>query len=176
MRLKDYVISALEGLPWWLREESTFNEGHSGSFPGLGRFPWRWEWQPTPVFLPGEFHGQRSLEGYSPLGCKESDMTEWLTHTHTLTVECPQPFLDFGLAEHLLPQLLYHLSLMHHIPMWLVASPRSLLLNPLFKVRRSWKSECACLWQSIKIITMSYFKAHTDICLTNIIVLPNVTL
>ena len=30
----------------------------------------------TPAFLPGEFHGQRSLAGYSPQGCKESDMTE----------------------------------------------------------------------------------------------------
>ena len=36
-------------------------------------------WQPTPVFLPGEFHGQRSLAGYSPWGHKESDTTEWLT-------------------------------------------------------------------------------------------------
>ena len=34
------------------------------------------EWQPSPVFLPGEFHGQRSLAGYSPWGCKESDTTE----------------------------------------------------------------------------------------------------
>ena len=33
-------------------------------------------WQPTPVSLPGEFHGQRSLVGYSPQGHKESDMTE----------------------------------------------------------------------------------------------------
>ena len=33
----------------------------------------------TPVFLPGEFHGQRNLVGYSPWSCKESDMTEWLT-------------------------------------------------------------------------------------------------
>ena len=33
----------------------------------------------TPVFLPGEFHGQRSLESYSPEGCKESDMTEQLS-------------------------------------------------------------------------------------------------
>ena len=46
------------------------------------KIPWRREWQPTPVFLPGEFHGQRSLAGYSPWGCKESDMTEWLS-THT---------------------------------------------------------------------------------------------
>ena len=43
--------------------------------------PWRREWQPTPVFLSGESHGQRSLEGYSPRGLKESDMTEGLTHT-----------------------------------------------------------------------------------------------
>ena len=38
--------------------------------------PWRREWQPTPVLLPGEFHGQRSLVGYSPWGHRESDMTE----------------------------------------------------------------------------------------------------
>ena len=50
-----------------------------GSIPGSGRSPWRREWQPTPVFLPGEFHGQRSLVGYSPLGHKELDMTEQLT-------------------------------------------------------------------------------------------------
>ena len=38
-----------------------------------------------PVFLPGEFHGQRSLVGYSPQGCKESDTTKRLTLTHSLT-------------------------------------------------------------------------------------------
>ena len=46
---------------------------------------WRRKWQPTPVFLPGEFHGQRSLVGYSPWGRKESDTTERLTRTHTHT-------------------------------------------------------------------------------------------
>ena len=45
-------------------------------------YNWRRKWQPTPVFLPGESHGQRSLVGYSPWGCKESDMTERLKHTH----------------------------------------------------------------------------------------------
>ena len=34
--------------------------------PWVGKLPWRRQWQPTPAFLPGEFHGQRSLEGYSP--------------------------------------------------------------------------------------------------------------
>ena len=38
--------------------------------------PWRRKWQPTPVFLPGESHGWRSLVGYSPWGRKESDMTK----------------------------------------------------------------------------------------------------
>ena len=45
----------------------------------VGKIPWRREWQPTPVFFPGETRGQRSLAGYSPWGCKESDMTERLT-------------------------------------------------------------------------------------------------
>ena len=47
----------------------------------LEDIPWRREWLPTPVFLPGELHGQRSLVGYSPCGHKESDTTERLTHT-----------------------------------------------------------------------------------------------
>ena len=51
----------------------------------VGKIPCRRKWQPTPVFLPGESHGQRSLVGYSPWGCKESDKTERLTHTHTHT-------------------------------------------------------------------------------------------
>ena len=43
--------------------------------------PWRREWQPTPVFVPGEFHAQRSLGGYSPRSRKESDTTERLSST-----------------------------------------------------------------------------------------------
>ena len=44
------------------------------SVPSLGwEDPWRRKWQHTPVFLPGELHGQRSLAGYSPWGHKESD-------------------------------------------------------------------------------------------------------
>ena len=46
----------------------------------VGKVPWRRKWQPTPVFWPGNFHGQRSLAGSSPWGLKELDMTE---HTHT---------------------------------------------------------------------------------------------
>ena len=52
---------------------------------------WTRKWQPTPVFLPGKSHGQRSLVGYSPWGYKESDMTE---HAHTIT---QYAFMQFSL-------------------------------------------------------------------------------
>ena len=48
----------------------------------LGFITWRREWQLTPVFLPGEFHGQRSLAGYSPRGRKELDTTEVTEHAY----------------------------------------------------------------------------------------------
>ena len=44
----------------------------------VGKSPWRRAWQPTPVFLPGEPHGHRSLAGCSPRGRSEPDTTEWL--------------------------------------------------------------------------------------------------
>ena len=47
-----------------------------GFYPCVGKIPWRRSWQPTPVSSPGESHGQRSLVGYSPWGCQESDTTE----------------------------------------------------------------------------------------------------
>ena len=47
--------------------------------PWLRKTLWRRSWHPTPVFLPGESHGQRRLEGHSPWGHKESDTTEKLT-------------------------------------------------------------------------------------------------
>ena len=62
---------------------SACNAGDQGSIPGSGRFPWSRKWQPTPVFLPRESHGWRSLMGYSPWGCKESDTTERLHFTLT---------------------------------------------------------------------------------------------
>ena len=47
-----------------------------GFDPQGRKFPWKRVWQPTPVFLPGESHGQRSLAGYSPWGRKGLDMTK----------------------------------------------------------------------------------------------------
>ena len=63
-------------------KESACNMGDFDSTPGfdpwVGKIPWRRKWQPTPVFLPGKSHGQRSLVGYIPWGSKESDTTERL--------------------------------------------------------------------------------------------------
>ena len=83
--LKVYLIcEVLPGPPWWLRWQRIHLQCRRHGFnPWVGKIPWRREWQPTLVFWPGEFHGQRSLAGYSPRGRKESDMTERLSHTHT---------------------------------------------------------------------------------------------
>ena len=56
-----------------------------GFCPWVRKILWRRKWQPTPVFLPGEFYGQRSLVVYSPWSGKELDMTEWLTLHITTT-------------------------------------------------------------------------------------------
>ena len=64
------VAHRVKNLP--AMQETWFN-------PCVGKIPWGRGWLPIPVFLPGEFHGQRSLAGYSPQGHKESDTTEWRT-------------------------------------------------------------------------------------------------
>ena len=60
-------------------KESACNAGDQGSIPGSGRSPGKGNSQPTPVFLPGEFHGQRSLAGCHLWGHKELDMTNTFT-------------------------------------------------------------------------------------------------
>ena len=79
--------------------------------PSLGlEDPWRRAWQPTPVFMPGASHGQRSLVGYRPWGHNESAMTERL---HLLHFVPPSPFLLAFPSTFLLQgYLLYCLSLM----------------------------------------------------------------
>ena len=70
------VVTALLRLPWsYSGKESTCQCSRSKFDLWVGKIPWRSECQPTPVFLPGKSHGQKSLAGYSPWGCRESDMT-----------------------------------------------------------------------------------------------------
>ena len=64
------------GHPWWHNFKQSNCQWRVCWFdPWVGRIPWKRKWQPTPVFLSGKSHGQRSLEGYSTWGQKESDMT-----------------------------------------------------------------------------------------------------
>ena len=66
----------LRGLPQWLSDnESACQRKRHGFSPWVKKIPSRREWQPTPIFLPEEFHGQRRLAGYSLWGCKELGMT-----------------------------------------------------------------------------------------------------
>ena len=70
----------MSGFLWWLRWlRICLQCGRPGLSPLVGKIPWRVEWLPTPVYLPGEFHGQMSLVGSSPWGHKESGTTERLT-------------------------------------------------------------------------------------------------
>ena len=77
-----FLLSVLfKGLPrWHSGKESTCQHRRPGIDPWVGKIPWRKKWRPPPEFLPGEFHGQRSLVHYSPRGHEESDTTE-----HTCT-------------------------------------------------------------------------------------------
>ena len=59
---------------WWLSgKESVCQCRRCGFDPWVQKIPWRRKWLPTPGFLPGESHGQRSLAGYKPCSCGESD-------------------------------------------------------------------------------------------------------
>ena len=94
--------------------------------PLVRKIPWRREWQLTLVFLPGEFHGQRSLAGYSPWSCKESVMTEQLRiilitidHTH-------QPETQIQTAAH------FHMTTNKHylyIFKWFLTSKENNISN-----------------------------------------------
>ena len=69
---------------WWLRwQRICLRCRRPGFNPWVRKIPWRREWQSTPVFLPGEFHGQRSLMGYKP-GVAKSP-TRLSVHTFTFT-------------------------------------------------------------------------------------------
>ena len=72
-------------LRWFSGKESTYQYKRHGFDPWVKKIPWRRKLQPTPVLLPGKSHRQRSLEGYSPWGHKESDRTEQLS-MHTLDI------------------------------------------------------------------------------------------
>ena len=96
------------GLPRWLSgKESTCQcrrHRRCGFDPWVGKIPWGRKWQPTPVFLPGKFHGQKNLVVYSPRGRKESDITGQLS-THPLGTN-----KTTFLSEKIIGLLLFHVT------------------------------------------------------------------
>ena len=80
-----------------------------GLSPWVGKIPWSEKWLPALVSLLGQFHGQRSLAGYSSWGCKELDMTEWgHTHTHTPTYTLTHGYLKSGVCSICLFPITHH--------------------------------------------------------------------
>ena len=83
-------------------KEYACNVGDQGSISGSERSPGERKWQSTPVFLPGEFHGQRSLVGYNPWGLKELDTTEQLNTFLNLPRLTSDPACDLPLRMFLI--------------------------------------------------------------------------
>ena len=78
-------ITLIPKLTRTLQENKIKDQHHS--------VPWRRKWQPTPVFLSGEVHGQRSLVTYSPRGCKVSDTAKVLSeHSNNMGPEAFEQF------------------------------------------------------------------------------------
>ena len=63
----------------------------------VGKIPWRKKWQPSPVFLPGESHGQRSLAGYSPWSRRQLDTPEQLTPPVTKSRQLDPSIIFMGI-------------------------------------------------------------------------------
>ena len=123
---KDLIIEdslPTPGLPWWLRQWRICPQCRRPRFdPHVGKIPWRRAWLPTPVFLPGKSHGQRSLVGYSPWGhrIRHNWMTSTFTfqHYHIHTITSSGWRMAFGVAggnSFHLPQNLFHSTLLYSI-------------------------------------------------------------
>ena len=83
--------------------------------PWVRKIPWRRKWQPTSVLLPGKPYGQRSLEGYSPWGHKESETTELLTLSQFLVLAGTATNRCFSCQSGIQPLSLECMELQDHI-------------------------------------------------------------
>ena len=89
--LEANIFRGLLPLPRWLSDKEPVCQCRKQGFSlWVWKIPQRRKQQPSTVFLPGKFHGQRSLVGYSPWGCKELDMTEQLHTDWVMVVKMTQ--------------------------------------------------------------------------------------
>ena len=97
---REYVFLS-SSFPWGLpggasvKEPACYCRGlkRCGFNPWVGMIPWRRAWQPTPVFLPGESHGRRSLVGYSPYSPTQRAGHNWSDWTNTQSSKTPNKLL-----------------------------------------------------------------------------------
>ena len=132
--------------------------------PWVRKIPWGRKWQPAPVFLPGKFHGQRGLVGYSPWGHKELDMTERpSTHTLVLSIwpedwgwsvqqkRCRPDFTSNIYFSSAMALLSYNSKRSPHMRI----IPSSNVL-PTATVAARQQGKASIQWQYIQIITRTY--------------------
>ena len=127
------------------------NARRCGFHSWVGKIPWRWKWQPTLVFLPGEPHEQRSLAGYSPWGHKALDTTEWLSmHTHILKifdlsarVSCPYLTVPTHMLSLSHTHIHTHTHRLNEIPIYTMNKRKKLLRSLLILIG------CACLFTAM---------------------------
>ena len=82
-------IAGSYGLPWWVsgkKKKIQLSSRRHGFDPWVKKIPWRRKWKPTPVFLPGKSHGQRSLGGYSSWGHKRVGHVVWQPNNNNMIV------------------------------------------------------------------------------------------
>ena len=127
------------------------------------RIPWRRKWQPTPVFVPGESHGQRSLAGYNPWGHKNLD-TDWVTNTHLSNILNIKLLLDTSSCQYF---LLFYKSSFHFFGGVLCYAKTCKLIIILFFLL-PWKNYLRkycydlyqvmfCLCSLLRVFMVSYF-------------------
>ena len=121
-------IEVFYGLPRQLSgNESTCQFRRPGFDAWVRKLPWRRKWQPTPVFLPGGFHEQRSLVDYSPWGHKESDTSEATEHAQMRSILYAEVNYSFRLFK-VCSQLLGKNVTLFHITFFPALSKSQILL------------------------------------------------
>ena len=103
----EYLAQASQVAQWVMHLPSMRRRRRHSFNTWFRKIPWRRARQPTPVCLPGESHGQRSLASYSPQGHKESVTTEVTERAHTHTT-CPGFNLKFKCKVHVLSKLCHN--------------------------------------------------------------------
>ena len=142
--------------------------------PWVGKIPWRRAWQPTPAFLPGESHGQRSLAGYSPRGHTKSDLTEAAEHTLTQGssifsfLRSLHTVLPLAVSIYILTSVLRQLPLFMPSPAFIVCRFFDYCRSELgeviphcsFDLRFSpsfFKSDFVCVWYNLHTAKFTLF-------------------